>query len=124
MNTDDLRERTFQFGIRCIKVAEALPKNRAIAEILARQLMRCGTSVGANYRAAARARSRAEFISKLGTVEEECDETLYWFDVIAELGLMKPPLLTAIRQEANELLAITITSIKTARTNTTSFPKK
>jgi len=91
---------------------------------LARQLIRCDTSVGANYRAAARARSRNDFIAKLGIVEEECDETLYWFDVTAELKLMKQSQLTDIQREANELLAITVSSIKTARTNTKTVPKK
>jgi len=124
MKTDDLRARTFQFGIRCIKLAEALPKGSLPGEIMARQLIRCGTSVGANYRAAARARSRSEFIAKLGIVEEECDETLYWFDVIAELRLVKQSQLADIQREANELLAITISSIKTARTNSKTFPKK
>lgn len=91
---------------------------------MARQLIRCDTSVGANYRAAARARSRNDFIAKLGIVEEECDETLYWFDVTAELKLMKQSQLTDIQREANELLAITVSSIKTARTNTKTVPKK
>jgi four helix bundle protein len=124
MKTDDLRVRTFQFGIRCIKLAEALPKSGLPGEILARQLIRCGTSVGANYRAAARARSRNEFIAKLGIVEEECDETLYWFDVVAELDLVKITQLADIRREADELLAITISSIKTAHTNAKTSPKK
>ena len=95
-----------------------------MGDILARQLIRCGTSVGANYRAAARARSRSEFIAKLGIVEEECDETLYWFDVVAELRLVKQSQLADIQREANELLAITISSIKTARTNSKTLPKK
>ena len=124
MKTDDLRARTFQFGMRCIRLAEALPKNSLPGEILARQLIRCGPSVGATYRAAARARSRNDFIAKLGIVEEECDETLYWFDVTAELKLMKQSQLTDIRREANELLAITVSSLKTARTNTKTVPKK
>lgn len=124
MKTDDLRARTFQFGIRCIKLAEALPKNGLPGEIFARQLIRCGTSVGSNYRAAARARSRNDFIAKLGIVEEECDETLYWFDVIAELKPVKQSQLTAIQREADELLAITVSSIKTARTNAKTAPKK
>ena len=110
--------------MRCIRLAEALPKNSLPGEILARQLIRCDTSVGANYRAAARARSRNDFIAKLGIVEEECDETLYWFDVTAELKLMKQSQLTDIQREANELLAITVSSIKTARTNTKTVPKK
>jgi len=124
MKTDDLRARTFQFGMRCIRLAEALPKSGLPGEILARQLIRCGTSAGANYRAAARARSRNDFIANLGIVEEECDETLYWFDVTAELKLVKQSQLTDIQREANELLAITVSSIKTARTNTKTAPKK
>ncbi|MEI6337299.1 MAG: four helix bundle protein [Verrucomicrobiota bacterium] len=124
MKTDDLRARTFQFGMRCIRLAEALPKNSLPGEILARQLIRCDTSVGATYRAAARARSRNDFIAKLGIVEEESDETLYWFDVTAELKLVKQSQLTDIQREANELLAITVSSIKTARTNTKTVPKK
>lgn len=118
MNTADLRQRTFLFGVRCIRLAEALPRKQATSEIIARQLIRCGTSVGANYRAATRARSRNEFIAKLGIVEEESDETMYWIDVIAELHLVEKSLLSEIQREANELLAITISSIKTARSQT------
>jgi len=73
MTTQELKNRTFEFGVRAISAVEALPKIET-ARILGRQLLRAGTSVGANYRAAARARSQADFISKLGVVEEECDE--------------------------------------------------
>ena len=76
MTTQELKNRTFDFGVRVITAVEELPKTEA-ARILGRQLLRAGTSVGANYRAAARARSRADFISKLGVVEEECDESAY-----------------------------------------------
>jgi four helix bundle protein len=124
MKTDDLRRRTFQFGIQCIRLAEAIPKESTTVDFLTRQLIRCGTSVGANYRAAARGRSRGEFIAKLGIVEEECDETLYGFDVVAELSLVKQSQLADIRREANELLTITISSIKTARTNSKLSSRK
>jgi four helix bundle protein len=123
MKTDDLRLRTFKFGIRCIRLAEAIADRSATGDVMKRQLIRCGTAVGANYRAASRARSRAEFIAKLGIVEEECDESLYWLDVIAELGLVKKSLLADLQREADELLAITISSIKTARTNIKSSGK-
>lgn len=113
-----------EFGIRCIRLAEALPQKSATADVLARQLIRSGTSVGANYRAAARARSRSEFIAKLGIVEEECDETIYWFEVIAALQFIKKSQLAAIQQEANELLSIFISSIKTARSNAKLSSKK
>jgi four helix bundle protein len=114
MTTQELKERTFKFGSRVIKAVEALPKTET-ARILGRQLLRAGTSVGANYRAAARARSRADFVAKLGVVEEECDESAYWMEMIVERKLLKPRRLNDLREEANELLAITVASIKTAR---------
>jgi four helix bundle protein len=116
MKSSDLKERPFDFGVRCVKLAEALPKSRA-GDALGSQLLRCGTSVGANYRAACRGRTRAEFVAKLGIVEEECDECLFWLDLIARLGLIKPASLSPLRQEADEILCIIISSIKTARAN-------
>ncbi len=112
----DLKLRTFEFGVRCVRLAEALPVSRS-GNAIASQLVRCGTSVGANYRAARRARSTAEFLAKLGIVEEECDETMYWLDMIKALSLIKPTPLNPLQQEANELLSIIITAIKTAKTN-------
>jgi four helix bundle protein len=114
MTTQELKNRTFEFGVRVISAVEALPKNET-ARILGRQLMPAGTSVGANYRAAARARSKADFVSKLGVVEEECDESAYWMEVIVARKLLKPDQLENLLAEANELLAITVASIKTAR---------
>ena len=122
--TAELRARTFAFGIRCIKLAEVLGAQGAAGDIIARQLIRCGTSVGANYRAAVRARSRVEFIAKLGIVEEECDEAMFWIEAMGELGWVKRPLLAPIQREADELLAITISSIKTARQNRKAPSKK
>lgn len=114
MTTEELKGRTFEFGVRVIAAVEALPKNET-GRILGRQLLRAGTSVGANYRAAARARSRADFVAKLGVVEEECDECAYWMEMILARKLLKRTRLSSLLLEANELLAITVTSIKTAR---------
>ena len=110
----DFRERTFKFGIRCVRLAESLPKTMA-AQTIGRQLLRSATSVGANYRAAVRGRSRGDFISRMGIVEEECDEALYWIDVLVELGIASSQRVEELRREANEIIAITVSSIKTAR---------
>jgi four helix bundle protein len=85
MTPDELKQRTKDFGIRTVKVVEKLPPKRT-AQTIGQQLLRCGTSVGANYRAACRSRSDAEFRAKLGICEEEADETIYWFEMIVELG--------------------------------------
>ena len=114
MTTQELKNRTFDFGVRVITAVEGLPKTET-ARILERQLLRAGTSVGANYRAAARARSQADFISKLGVVEEERDESAYWMEMIVAQKLLKRAKLNNLLAEANELLAITVASIKTAR---------
>lgn len=112
----DFRERTFQFGIRCVHLVENLPKSMS-AQTIGRQLLRAGTSVGANYRAAVRGRSRADFVSRMGIVEEECNEALYWIDVLVELGLVSKTRVEELRNEANQIIAITVSSIKTARKN-------
>lgn len=85
------------------------------AQTIGRQLLRAGTSVGANYRAAVRGRSRGDFVSRMGIVEEECDEALYWIDVLVELGRTTSKRVEGLRAEANEIIAITVSSIKTAR---------
>jgi four helix bundle protein len=114
MTTQELKNRTFEFGVRVITAVEALPKTET-AKILGRQLLRAGTSVGSNYLAAARARSQADFISKLGVVEEECDESVYWMEVIIAWKLLRRAQVKNLLAEANELLVITVASIKTAR---------
>ena len=114
MTRAEFRRRTFEFGIRCIQLAESLPKT-TVAQIIAKQLVRVATSVGANYRAAIRSRSRADFVAKMGIVEEECDETGYWIEVLVELGLLPEKRTSALQEEANEILAVTVSSIKTAR---------
>jgi four helix bundle protein len=110
----DLKERTKSFALKIIKVVEMLPKGRT-TDILGRQLLGAGTSVGANYRAACRAKSTADFISKMGIVEEEADETIYWMELLIESGLISKNDLIHLLDEANQILAITISSIKTAR---------
>ncbi len=116
MSTEDFRRRTFQFGIRVIRLTKSLLKTDA-ARVIGKQLLRCATAVGANYRAAARARSRADFIAKMGIVEEECDETLYWLEMLIELRLINADRSKELRTEGNEILAIVVASIRTARRN-------
>jgi four helix bundle protein len=116
MSTDDFRKRTFQLGIRIVHLVQALPKSDA-SRVIGNQLLRSGTAVGANYRAAARARSRADFIAKMGIVEEECDESIYWIEMLSDLQLISAARLRDLRAEANEILAIVVASIRTARGN-------
>jgi len=85
--------------------------------VLGKQLLRAGTSVGANYRAAVRGKSRADFILKMGYVEEECDESLYWMEMLIESGSLRPKLASALMIEGEEILSIVVASIKTARRN-------
>ena len=105
MNPDDLKKRTKQFALRILKLVAALPKTvegRAIAG----QLVRAGTAVGANYRAACRGRSKAEFVAKIGIVEEEADESAYWMELIIEAELLKLTQVESLLTEANELARI------------------
>jgi four helix bundle protein len=116
MTPEKMKQRTKDFAIRTVKVAEKLPPKRG-AQPIGQQLLRCGTSVGANYRAACRARSTAEFRAKLGICEEEADEAIFWLEIIAELGYLRANLLNDLIHEANAILAIIIASIKTSRRN-------
>jgi four helix bundle protein len=116
MTPDQLKARTKQFALRVIKPIAALPKTiegRAIAN----QLVRCGTSVAANYRAACRARSRAEFVAKMGIVLEEADETRLWLELINEAKLLPSKRVEPLLSEASELVAIFVTSRKSASSN-------
>ncbi len=116
MNEDELVDRTKQFALRIIQVVRALPKTpeaRAIGD----QMVRSGPSVHANYRAACKARSRAEFIAKLGTVEEEADETAGWLDLLVASQILPEKKLQSLLQEARELTAIFAASRKTALRN-------
>jgi four helix bundle protein len=114
MTPDQMKSRTKAYALRVIKVVQSLPQNR-ICDILGGQLLRAGTSVGANYRSACRAKSPADFINKLKIVEEECDESLFWMELLVEAGLFKLDLLSKLLDEGNALLAITVASAKTAR---------
>ena len=114
MDSDDLKRRTKRFALRIIRLVESLPKEQT-SDVIGRQLLRSSTSVGANYRAACRAKSTADFISKMGTVEEEADESLYWMELLIEAKIAKPVKLESLMNEADELLAITVVSINTAK---------
>jgi len=114
MNNENLKQRTKQFALRIVKLVESLPPDE-ISRMLGRQLLRAGTSVGANYRAACRSKSAADFISKMGTVEEEADESGYWMELLVEAGKIKAAKVSALMPEASELTAIAVSSINTAR---------
>ncbi len=105
MTEIELKNRTKQFALRVLKLVAALPKTTE-GRVLGNQLTKSGTSVGANYRAACRGRSRAEFIAKLGIVEEEADESAYWMELIVDGGLLVKNKVDALRKEACELTAI------------------
>jgi four helix bundle protein len=116
MDADDMKRRTRRFALEAIKLVEALPRSRA-AEVLGKQLIRSGTSVGANYRAACRAKSPADFISKMGTVEEEADESAYWLELLVDSGLTQKARVQEMLHEVDQLVAISVASIRTARKN-------
>jgi four helix bundle protein len=113
-NSHDLKLRTKQFALRILRLYRALPAKEE-ARILGRQVLRSGTSVGANYRAACRARSRAEFIAKLGIVLEEADETVFWLELLLEGGIVNHEKLDALLKEVQELTSIFVTSVCTAK---------
>lgn len=116
MPTNDLRQRTKSFALEVIKVIDKLPQGRT-TDVVGRQLLRSATSVGANYRAACMARSRADFIAKMGIVQEEVDESVYWIEILIESGIVRPEELGPLKPEGIEILSIAISSIKTARKN-------
>jgi four helix bundle protein len=114
MKPNDLKERTKRFALQIIEFTESLPKNQTVS-VLSRQLLRCGTSVGANYRSATRARSNADFLSRMGIVEEEADECGYWIELLIGSRKVSPSVAAPLLTEAGELVAIAVASIKTAR---------
>ncbi len=114
MDERAFKDRTKRFALRVIEFVEALPKSRT-ADVLGRQLIRSGTSVGANYRAACRGRSTADVISKLSIVEEEADESAYWLELLVESQLVSNAQVADLLREANEIVAMTVASIKTLR---------
>ena len=112
----DLKTRTKKFAIDCWRFCSKLPKSREY-DAWSRQLIKCSSSVGANYRASQRAKSPADFINKLKIVEEEVDESGYWLELLLEVLPENEPEILVLKKEASELLAITVSSIKTARKN-------
>lgn len=110
----DLRERTKEFALRIVRLYAALPKTTE-AQVLGKQVLRSGTSVGANYREATRARSTAEFVSKVGVGLQELEETDYWLELLADSGIVPEARLADLRNELNELTAILVSSVKTAK---------
>jgi four helix bundle protein len=114
MKPKDLKQRTKEFALRIIKLVESLPRGK-ITDVIGKQLLRSGTSVGANYRSACRAKSTPDFISKMGTVEEETDESIYWMELLIESGMISKDEVDELLDEADQLVAITVSSIKTAR---------
>jgi four helix bundle protein len=121
MKKEELKDRTKKFAIQIIKLVNELPDTRA-GRTIGNQIIRSGTSVGANYRSACRARSDADFISKITVVEEESDETLFWLELIAESNLLEKESLAYLLKEADELTAIFTASGKTARLNNPKSP--
>ncbi len=114
MTREEMKSRTKMYANRIVNLCCALPANW-IAQTLGKQLLRCGTSVGANYRAVCRAKSNSDFINKLRIVEEECDESLFWMELLVDNNVMKASRLSGLMKEAGEILAIVVSSAKTAR---------
>jgi len=114
MTPAKLKQRTMDYALRCVKLAGSLPKG-SVGDPIARQLVRSATSVAANYRASCRARSRADFVSKMGIVEEEADESLFWIEFGVEAGVIKTSRVDGLLREGNEIVAIVAASRKTAR---------
>ena len=115
MNTD-LKERTKKFSIEIVALVASLPKDD-VARTLGRQILRSGTSVGANYRAACRSKSKADFVNKIAIVIEEADETQFWLELMVEAKVIKRNAAAKLWKEANELISIMIASSKTAKSN-------
>ena len=122
MDEQQFKERTKGIALRVIKLIEALPRGRT-EDVLARQLLRSATSIGANYRAACRGRSSADMISRLSVVEEEADETIYWIELLAEVGYVRAKKVEPLRNEIHEIVSMTVASIKTLRSRAIQNPK-
>ena len=116
MTREEMKARTKRYALRIIKAVQALPENR-VGNGVGGQVLRSGTSVGANDRAACRARSTADFIGKLKIVEEECDASLDWMELIMESGLRPPKRLGALMKEGDGILSIVVAALKTSRTS-------
>jgi four helix bundle protein len=113
-HVDHLQLRTRQFALDIVRLSDGLPRSRT-GEVFGRQLLRSATSVAANYRAACRAKSPADFISKMGTVEEEADESQFWLEMLRDTDLLQPERLLPLIKESDELIAMVVASIRTAK---------
>lgn len=116
MTEQEFKDRTKRVALRIIRLVEALPRTRT-ADVIGRQLLRSGTSIGANYRAACRGRSPADVIAKLGIVEEEADESIYWLELLIDASIIPASRLDELKVELNEIVAMTVASQKTVRRN-------
>ena len=114
MNKQEFKDRTKRAALRIIHLVEALPRTKT-AQTIGGQLLRCGTSVGVNYRAACRGRSSSDVIAKLGIVEEEADESIYWMELLVEAKVMSESRLRPLMTEMEEILRMTVSSVKTLR---------
>jgi len=121
LDRDQFKKRTKQLALRAIRLSQALPRSQE-GDVIGRQVLRSGTSVGANYRAACRAKSTADYINKLKIVEEEADETLYWLELLVEAKIVPETDLAPLMKEVDEIIAMTVSSIKTSRSNSQSYP--
>jgi four helix bundle protein len=119
VNAEDFKKRTQNFALAIIKLVQTLP-NYGPEKIISYQLLKCGTSVGANYRAACLAKSNSDFIAKMKIVEEECDESVYWIELLLNLPRKNLSMLEPLKEEAIEILRITVASIRTARSRNTT----
>jgi four helix bundle protein len=117
-----IKKRTKQIGLEVIKLVDELPSKTSTWEI-SKQIIRCSTSIGANYRSSCRAKSAPDFINKLKIVEEEADETLYWLEIIQDSGLISPERINPIRKETDEIISIIVASLKTLRSKVGSHGK-
>ena len=113
--SEELVTRTKQFAIRIIKLVQSLPQSDKVADVLGKQVLRSGTSIGANYRSALRGRSDKDFLSRLSIAEEEADETIYWLELLIEAGIVSENKLKSLLQEARELTAILTASGKSQK---------
>ena len=118
MTPEEMKKRTKSFALRTIRLVESIPNNRS-ANVIGRQLIKSGTSVGANYRSACRSRTDKDFLARMGIVEEEADESTYWMELLVESNLVKRELVMDLMNECEEILKMVVSSIRTARKRTT-----
>src|SRR2546425_1816594 len=114
MDSTEMKQRTKKLALRFIRLVQSLASDR-VSDVLGKQLLRSGTSIGANYRSACRTKSRADFTNKLRIVEEEADESLYWMELLSEGGLVTPSKLSNLYSDTNEILSIITAAIRTIR---------